>query len=89
MSFSSDVWKRFRPYLVNRIGEFLEAATLWFSLFLLKQLTIYVNVGGWVERFIVRTHEVATVVAFVFLAYYGVADIVRTKIASRSNEGST
>jgi hypothetical protein len=89
MSFAVDVWNRFRPYLLHRIEEFLEAATLWFSLYLLKQLTIWLKVGGWVESFIIRTHEVATVVAFVFLAYYGVEDIVLGKNTRRSKGNSS
>jgi hypothetical protein len=53
----------------------------------MKALTIHLKIGGWVESFVIAIHEVATVVAFVFLAYYGVVDIVRSKVkASQSGE---
>jgi len=87
MGFAAEIWARTRPYLVNRVVEFTEAATLWLSLYLMKALTIHLKIGGWVESFVIAIHEVATVVAFVFLAYYGVVDIVRSKVkASQSGE---
>ena len=33
MGFAGEIWTQFRPYLKNRVLEFLEAATLWFGLY--------------------------------------------------------
>jgi hypothetical protein len=79
MGFAGEIWTQFRPYLKNRVLEFLEAATLWFGLYFIRLLTVRFRVGGWVESFVVHIHEVSTVVAFLFIAYYGVKDKIKTK----------
>lgn len=82
MNVVFEIWAQFRPYFVARTVDFLSIGTLWFGLFAFKWLTLTFKVGGWVESFAVVVHEVGTLVAFVFLAYYGVRDLIRLRQGS-------
>ncbi len=68
MDFITEIWSKFRPYLIILIVDALISYSLWLVLFSFKKLTEYYPVTGWSGDLINNIHAASTVLAYLVFA---------------------
>jgi hypothetical protein len=78
-SLLHQVWRRFCPYLVALLVDFLISSCLWLTLFAFNGLTKTLAIDGWEGRIIIAVHSVTMVLAFATFGILFALDVIEIR----------